>query len=132
MNAPLEADVPVSEGDEFAATFARALSQAQQDMGWSPGEAAEALGVNRATYSNWLHANRKPRDYIRLIPICAAVFRKTAEFFLGMPEQEGMTTEEQMVLALYRTLRLSARRLVLDLMRSLQRATVPERPAREP
>ncbi len=72
-----------------AVAFGQALQQAEQDLGWTPAQAAEALELNLKTYFGYRSGQRKPS--LRLLPRFAEVLHKSLYFFLGLPDPAGLS-----------------------------------------
>ena len=76
-------------------------------------EVAERLGLIKETYSSWERAVRlMPTNYL---PEVSRILRRPIGYFLGEPDPRGLSDEEQLLLALFRSIdRPEVRRLVIS------------------
>lgn len=103
--------------DPVAVKYGTRLEAARTAAQLTQEEMAQALGLTTSTYRSYEKGRSKvPVD---LIPSIAQLTDRSVEFFHGIPEPRGLDPDEQTLIARFRRLRDSGKRMVSDLARSL-------------
>lgn len=91
-------------------TFGQKLKAARVAMGFSQQEAAQALGVDKTTYSGYETGRRQP-DLARLRRLCQ-LLESSADQLLGLAPPAPVTLQELQSIRKYRTLDIHGKRVV--------------------
>lgn len=81
---------------------AEVLYEFRNRNGWTQEEVAEAIGVDRVTYTRYENGTRMP-NAVAVIKL-AHLFKISPEMLLVMDDYEGNSLEEEQLLADYRAL----------------------------
>jgi len=105
--------------DQEAKRYAARLESARLAMGLTQEQMAQGLGITVSTYRSY--EKGRSRIPLEFIPKLAEITGRSIYYFHGVPDPRGLDGDEQTLISLWRKLRPTARRAVLDLARTFAR-----------
>lgn len=110
--------MPLARGKKQAAVnIGNRMRAARESLGLLQGDVARKIGVSLESYGGY------ERGYTivptELLADLSAVLKRSVNYFLGLPDPNGLQPEEETVVSLFRGLRPHGKKMVIDLLASL-------------